>query len=170
MRTFGVDIVAQLWTRFMESSYTMDFGDGLKCTADIDLETLKNGKGRIQFITMTVEGQLIPGIIPRYREWMLMIHQDAANYIDGKVIWFFQISPEMKQAWEIIPHKGWQQIDMAKVIPPKKGKPDCKKCHGRGYVGRNFVTKQLIACPCTETSERKILIRQNIVRGQFRRR
>lgn len=148
----------------MESSYTMDFGGGLVMAADIDLDKLREAKANSsQFITpRVVSGELIPGAIPKYREWMLMINQDAANFVDGKLLWGFQIAPELVQWWEILPNsKGWRQIDMAKIVAHKKGKSDCKKCRGSGSVGRNFLTKQLIACPCTETSERKILLAGN---------
>lgn len=33
----------------------------------------------------------------------------------------------------------------------KLPRKSCKKCHGRGYVGRNLQTGKLIVCGCTKT-------------------
>lgn len=32
----------------------------------------------------------------------------------------------------------------------KKPKRNCRKCYGRGFLGRDFQTKQLIPCSCTK--------------------
>ena len=30
------------------------------------------------------------------------------------------------------------------------GKPECKKCHGRGYIGIDIITNEYISCDCLE--------------------
>lgn len=134
----------------MDASYTCDFGGGLVMVATIDRAALLMGKGRTQFVAVAITGKLVPGAIPQYRKWMLMIHRAAADLIQAKVLWVFQYSPVNIQTWECAPGKEPRQIDMAKIQPRYKGDPKCKRCGGRGFVGRNFRDKTLIVCSCVE--------------------
>jgi hypothetical protein len=38
-------------------------------------------------------------------------------------------------------------------------KPNCKKCHGRGYVGTNVLTKEKVVCLCTKRGNKATKIR-----------
>lgn len=45
--------------------------------------------------------------------------------------------------WQII-----KESAMAMGILINNPKPNCKKCHGRGYIGRHADTGEPIACTC----------------------
>lgn len=45
--------------------------------------------------------------------------------------------------WEVIKHVA--KLTGTIIQNPK---PNCKKCHGRGYIGRYAATGEPIACPC----------------------
>lgn len=134
----------------METSYTHSFSKTLIGTCEVDLQALASGMGLTQFLTVRFTGVLVAGAIPKYREWMLMIHRAAADYIKAPVLWIFQIAPTLVQAWECAPGNDPRQVDISKVRPRKAPKANCNHCHGVGNVGRNFMTKELIWCECTE--------------------
>ena len=57
------------------------------------------------------------------------------------------------------PWRAIVETAQASGIKIKKPKPNCKRCHGRGYVGRYAETGEPIACPCIfpkETYDREI--------------
>lgn len=45
--------------------------------------------------------------------------------------------------------------EMAEIFARSQPKSNCKKCYGRGTVGRNVTTGRRIVCSCVDKSARK---------------
>lgn len=137
----------------MHPSYKCDFGDGVTATASINLESLKSARGKVEFYTVEFTGQPHPNMIPQYRDWMLMIHRDAADFINDKILFVFQPAVGVCQMWACAPNSDPVMVPPDKVLSPRKqGKPGCKRCGGRGYIGRDLKAKKLINCSCLSNS------------------
>lgn len=39
--------------------------------------------------------------------------------------------------------RKWKELD-------KKPNPSCKRCYGRGYIGRDVITDRVIECRCVK--------------------
>ncbi len=52
---------------------------------------------------------------------------------------------------EIVSDK-WKELGM-------RPNPGCKKCHGRGYIGRNVLTNKIIMCQCVKKRPKSLLVR-----------
>jgi len=54
---------------------------------------------------------------------------------------------EIKEVAELTPEevasKMWKEIG-------HRPNPGCKRCHGRGYIGRNITTNTVVICRCVK--------------------
>jgi len=89
--------------------FTCDFDDGVNVTASIDLDALRRGKGKAQFILIEWNGERTEKHITGYRHWMLDINQKAAELLAGRILWSFQPNPNTHEIYEFEPGKPYRR-------------------------------------------------------------
>ena len=60
---------------------------------------------------------------------------------------------EVKEVNELTPEQlasgKWKELG-------KRPDPGCKKCYGRGYIGRDIVTNRVIECLCVKKRSERV--------------
>jgi hypothetical protein len=54
------------------------------------------------------------------------------------------------------PKQDFSDEEMAEIMARAKPKGSCKKCYGRGHMGRNVTTGKLVVCVCVDKAARII--------------
>lgn len=52
--------------------------------------------------------------------------------------------------------KDFTDEEMAEILARSTAKANCKRCHGRGRMGRNVTTGKHIVCVCVDKAARKV--------------
>lgn len=70
-------------------TYTCKFRAGLSATATLDVQALREGQGKTQYVTIEwTGGKPHKRDIPTYIRWMLEIQQAAADLLPGRVLYW----------------------------------------------------------------------------------
>ena len=83
--------------------FTCDFGGGVKATATIDVNVLRQGKGKSQFLSVVWEGKRNSSHFAAYRDWMLTVQQHAAELLPGRILWAIQTDPRTTEYFALEP-------------------------------------------------------------------
>lgn len=83
--------------------FTCDFGGGVKATATIDVNVLRQGRGKSQYLSVVWEGKRNSTHLAAYRDWMLTVQQQAAELLPGRILWAIQIDPRTTDYFALEP-------------------------------------------------------------------
>ena len=92
-----------------QHTFSCDFGDGAGVSARIDVDALRNGKGKTQYLFIEWTGKPGPAHLPKYRAWMMTVQQRAAELLPGRILWTIQTGP-----------KVWEFYALEPGMPPKR--------------------------------------------------
>ena len=89
--------------------FACNFGCGVTATATIDLGALRKGNGKAQFIFIEWEGTRTDKHIAAYRNWMLDVHQKAAELLPGRILWIFKPNSNTNEIYEFEPGNPYRR-------------------------------------------------------------
>jgi hypothetical protein len=86
-----------------QHTFSCDFGDGAGATARIDVDALRSGKGKTQYLFIEWTGKPGPAHLPKYRAWMMTVQQRAAELLPGRILWAVQTGPNVCEFYALEP-------------------------------------------------------------------
>jgi hypothetical protein len=91
--------------------FTCDFGDGVFATGTIDVAELRKTRGKTRFFVVERLGERKESHKPKYLEWMMEVHQAAAELLPGRILYAFMPRTNVYEFYAFEPGKHPVKLD-----------------------------------------------------------